>query len=289
MARGYLRDLEFEDVSCHIASVKPTPSILVRWKLKKTTQNLKNLYYFIYRGESPSDMKRVNSVPIPANTYPEYVDTTVKLMMLQKNYYYRIDAEEIIDGVTVKTFSSKTFTWQGALDIVGMYIIDEHLFLFRHVCGVPVFIFKKMNEGPRCTECWDTVLKRVTKSNCRTCLGTGFIDGYYPSIPAWMDLNPDPTIAQITEFGVKEPSQTDCLFIHFPLLQSGDIILELEALRFWRVVNERSSEKNRNTLLQVARFDEVNKSDIEQLLEVDQTLRYDMLKQFEERQKKPEF
>lgn len=288
MKKGFLRDIEFEETNCHIASIA-SPSILVRWKIKKTSQNLKDLYLFIYRGESPSEMAQINSAPIPANTYPEYVDTTIKLKMLQKNYYYRIEGREIIDGVVIKTFSSKNFTWQGDLDIIGMYIIDEHRFAFEHVLGVPVFIYKKMNEGTRCPECWDSVLKRVTKSNCVSCFGTGFTRGYYNPLPAWMDLNPDPTMFQIADFGVKEPSQTDCLFIHYPILQANDIILELEPMRFWRVTNQRGSEKNRNTLLQVARFDEVNRSDIEQQLEVDQDLRFKMLAEFDARQKKPEF
>lgn len=289
MVRGSLRGIEFEDTDCHIYSIKPQPTIEIGWKLKRTTQNLNNLFFFIYRGESPSELKRINSEPIPSNVYPHYMDTTVKLLMFHKNYYYQVVAEEIINGTTVNKFPSKVFTWQGSLDIQGMYIVDEHLFAFRHVFGIPAFLYKKKNEGVRCTNCWDSVLKRVTKSNCTSCFGTGFLQGYYPSIPIWIDLNPDPSAAQIADFGVKEPGQTDCLFIHYPLLQLGDIILELESFRFWRVVNDRTSEKNRNTLLQVARLDEVNRSDVEQSLEVDQELRSKLLKELDNRQKIPEF
>jgi hypothetical protein len=234
-------------------------------------------------------MGQITGPGIPANTLYEYVDGAVKLKMLSKNYYYKIVAREIVDNVTLQTIESSTFTWQGGQDLVGMYIIEEHNFAMEHVHGVPTFIYKQKKEGNRCDQCWDVVLKRVTKSNCKVCMGTGFIKGYYNHMEAWMDFNPDPTNAQIAEFGVREPSQTDIQFTNYPILQFGDIILELEPFRFWRVVNTRNTEKNRNTLLQVARLDEINRSDIEQQLPVDQERRMSMLEKLNARQLRPEF
>jgi hypothetical protein len=287
--KGYLRDIEFQFAECYILQIEYTPKILVKWGLKSTSQDLRNLYFSVYRGESPSELERISGDPIPANTLYEYIDATPKLKMISKNYYYKIVAEEIIANNIVQKFESVAFTWQGKVDYVAQYIIDEHNFAYEHVHGVPTFLFKRKKEGARCDECWDKVLKRVTKSNCHTCLGTGFIKGYYNLIPLWMDFNPDPALAQIPEFGVREPSNTDIQMTNYPILQFGDIILELEPFRFWRVVNTRNTEKNRTTILQVVRLDEVNKSDIEQHLQVDQNLRAQMLAKLEERQNKPEF
>ena len=284
-----IRDIKFDNAECLILSVEHAPRILVKWSIKKSTQNLNSLFFFIYRGESPSDMVRLNSTPIPSNTLYEYVDATPKLKIVSKNYYFKVIAEEIVAGLTVQSFESHTFTWQGSVDLVAQYIIDEHLYAYEHVHGVPAFLYKKKREGDRCEVCWDKVTKRVSRSNCTNCFGTGFAGGYYKSITTWMDFNPDPMIAQIAEFGLKEPSQTDIQFTNYPLLQLGDIILELEPFRFWRLSNIRNTEKNRTPLLQVARVDEVNKSDIEQNLPVDQEIRQQLLKQLDDRQRKAEF
>lgn len=289
VTRPQLKKIEFEgDTEVHILSIDPS-RLLISWKLKKTSQDLKNLYFFILRGESPSELEQLNGQGIPGNTLYEYVDTTGKLKSYNKNYYYQVVAREIVDGVTVHEFKAKVSTWQGELDLVATYIIEEHLFAYEHVFGTPAFIYKKKNEGTRCPECWDTVLKRVTRSNCSTCLSTGFIGGYYKPIASWMDFSPDPTSAQIMDFGIRELNQSDVQFTNYPYLQLGDIILELEPLTFWRVINSRGSEKNRTTVLQVARVDAVNKSDIEQFLEVDQKLRMEYLEKLNVRQRIPEF
>ena len=274
---------------CLILSIEYGARVLIKWDIKDTSQNLSSVFFSIYRGESPSEMMEISTAPIPANTLYEYIDTTAKLKMITKNYYYKVVAKEIIDGVVVNNFESQPFTWQGNVDLVAMYIIEEHNFAYEHVYGVPVFIYKRRKEGTRCTNCWDSVLKRVTKSNCTICLGTGFVNGYYAPIASWMDFNPDPMVAQIPDFGVKEPSQTDIQFTNYPLLGFNDIILELEPLRFWRVTNTRNTEKDRTTILQVARVDEINRSDIEQQLNVNQELRQVMLDSLNNRQKITEF
>lgn len=289
VSAGTLKGIKFASITVMILSVEYNPRVLVSWELEKTTQNLSNLYFEVWRGESPSELIKVSSDPIPAGARPEFIDTTAKLKMAGKFYYYQVIAKEMVGGIAVQEFQSKLETWDGDQDYVSQYIIDEHLFAYEHVHGVPVFIYPKKKEGDRCTNCWDKVLKRVTISKCQTCYGTGFMGGYYPPMPAWVDINPDPANAQVMEFGVREPSQTDIAFTNFPILQLGDVILELDAFMFWRVVAVRSSEKNRTITLQFARVDQVNRSDIENQLIVDHELRKKLLNQANDRQKLPEF
>lgn len=289
MARPTIKKIEFDkDTECHILSIDP-PRILVSWSIKKTSQDLRNLYFFVYRSESPESFEQLNAQGIPANSLYEYMDTTGKLKSANKSYYYQVIAKEMCDGAVVQEWQAKVSTWQGELDYVATYIIEEHLFAFEHVFGTPAILYKKKNEGARCPECWDTVLKRVTKSQCTTCFGTGIIGGYYDPISCWMNFSPDPNSAQIADFGVKEVSQSDVQFTNYPYLQLGDIILEVEPFTFWRVVNVQASEKNRTYVLQFARVDEVNKSDIEQQIKVDEVERFRLLEQLNTRQRIPEF
>lgn len=289
MAAPKLKNIRFKNVDARILSIEHISRVLVRWALEPTTQNLKDLKFFIDRGESPEKLEQINTTPILANAIYEYIDYTAKLKDVEKIYYYRVRAVEFSNGTPVQTFYSPLITWEGEHDLVSLYIIEEHIFAHRYVYGVPTVIFKKMKEGAQCSDCWDYILKRSTRSNCLLCKGTGFVDGYYPLIEAWMDFNPDPKQVQIAEFGERQPSQTDIQFTNYPLLNPGDIIVELEPNRYWRVSNVRNTEKNRTTMLQVCRLDEINRSDIEYKLEVPDEVRHRLLDELEVRERTPEF
>jgi hypothetical protein len=235
-------------------------------------------------------MKRINPKPIPANVYEqEFVDYTGKMLNLEKLYYYQVKAEETCNGATLQTFDSTVFSWNTDLDLVGLYVVEEHLFQYEFVDGVPIAILKKLKEGERCSNCFDTVLKRVTKSNCTVCFGTGFTGGYYPPIKGWIKFEPDPTIVQIAEWGKRQIHQTDGEFTNYPELSIGDIFVELKKNKYYRISNVRRTEKNRTTMLQIVRVDEINRSDIEYQLQIDDDFRAPLIAELEARSKIPEF
>src|SRR5208282_5283339 len=118
---GVLRDLHFEFALAQVRSVHPTPAILIHWRLNPTAQDLSNLQFFIWRGESPTEMKQLNAVGIVANTAYQFVDYAVNLIDNQKVYYYQVRAVEFFQGTPVQTFYSKHFTWDGELDLVAQY------------------------------------------------------------------------------------------------------------------------------------------------------------------------
>jgi hypothetical protein len=218
------------------------------------------------------------------------MDYTAYLKDANKGYYYQIRAAEIdpCTKQTVQTFKSDLIELEDKPDLVTTYIIEEHLFAHRYVYGLPVLIYTKRTEGDRC-ECWDAVLKRVTKSNCTRCKGVGFIAGYYPPIPAWMDFSPSPEQVTIADFGERQIQQTDIQFTDYPNLQIGDIILQLKPYTHWRIENVRSTIKNATTILQIARVSGVNKSDIEYSLDTPDGTIDEMLKELREREGTPEF
>lgn len=285
-----LRNIEIEDASVEIRSVEKIPRVLVRWKLKRTSQDLTNLKFSIYRGESPEDLTRVNAEGIDHDELYEYMDYTANLLDLRKVYYYQVQGHEMSGDTILQTFKSKVETWSQEPDLVALYVIEEHLFLYRWTsAGMPAFIYKKKKEGLRCPECWDPILKKVTKSNCSTCNGTGFVGGYYKPIEAWMGFNVDIKIAQIADWGVKQIDQTDVEFTDYPELSIGDIILDLKDFKYWKIANVRFSVKGGAIMTQVARVSAINRSDIEYSLTVDQDRRDSLLSLLEERTHEPEF
>lgn len=285
---GKLKNLKLTPLSVSVLSTNPG-RVLVKWGLEPTAQDLRNLRFYVDRGESPEEMLQISVDGIRANDVLEFVDYAVNLLDLHKVYYYRVRAVELFNDTPVQTFSSELSTWDGNLDLVGIYVVEEHLFLHRYVSGVPAMIFKRRKDGAYCPECWDEILKRVTKSSCQTCYGTGKLAGFYPPYEAWMNFEPDPKMAQVAEWGQRQISQTDVQFTNYPLLTDGDIIVELKPNKIWKVSNVRYPEKNRTIMLQIARLDAVNPTDIEYKVPVDQGRRAALVADLELREKEREF
>lgn len=291
-AKGTLKNIDFDFARANVLSIQPS-RVSLQWQLKPTTQNLKNLKFFVDRGETPEELEPILGPIAGSKCEQLQVDYTPSIITLEKVYYYRIRAVEYLNDTPVQTFETKPFTWDPGLDLTALYVIEERLFEMEWVNGLPVAIFKKMTEGERCQVCWDKVLKRVTRSNCKNCHGTGFSNGvnqgYYQPMPGWMKFEPDPKIVQIAEWGERQIRQTDVEFTNFPILSVGDLIVEVKTMRYWRALNVRFTEKNRTIMTQVARLDEINRSDIEYDLEVPQEMTKPMLDQLQERISTPEF
>lgn len=285
-----LKNIRFKSAVVQILSIEHIPRILVTWELEPTTQNLSQMKFFIDRWEGDGATTELTGVGLPALTSShEFVDYSAKLLDLNKIYYYQIRAVEFFNGTPVQTFKSDPVTWDGDLDLVGLYVVEEHLFAHRHVYGVPALVYKKRRDGARCPSCWDPVMKRPTKSNCTACFGTGVLEGYYDPIPVWMSFEPHPKTAQIVDWGEKQNNQTDIQFTNYPTLSVDDVIVELRNTQFWKVSNIRPAEKNRAITLQIARINMVYRSDIEYKIEVSEDLRREMVTQLESRKKEREF
>lgn len=296
MAICKLKNIKFKPLSVMVLSMQHgvVPSrVLVHWELEPTAQNLSTLRFFIDRGESPEEFQQLQAMTdgVRADQIQEYVDYSANIVDLNKVYYYRVRAVEFDPTLVtpLQEFKSDVSTWDGNLDLVGLYIVEEHLFLHRYVSGVPTMIFKRRRDGQYCPECWDEILKRVTKSNCTTCFGTGKLGGFYPPYEAWMNFEPDPKVTQIAEWGQRQTSQTDIQFTNYPLLIDGDVIVELKTDRRWKVSNVRYPEKNRTIMLQIARVDAANPTDIEYRVDVSEPRRKALLDEAELREKEREF
>lgn len=285
-----LRNLKFKGLSVMVLTIEHTSRVLVRWQLEPTSQNLQSVRFFVDRSENPLNFQQLNADGISPYALSEYVDETANLIDLNKIYYYRVRAVELgPQGQSLQTFTSPHTTWDGDLDLVGIYINEEHYFKFRWVTGVPVMIYKKRHDGTYCPNCWDKVLKRSTKSNCTVCYGTGKVGGYYTPVETWMEFEPDPKVEQVVEWGLKQPSQSEVMALGYPLLTPDDLIVELKPNRFWKIENVRYPEKSRTVTLQMAKVNAVYPSDVEYRIQVPEDRRRALVDQLEAREKEREF
>jgi hypothetical protein len=284
-----MSERKFKNIGVTVYSVKP-PLVVISWEYEDSVIPLSRYTISIKRGESPDEMEFIAS-NIPAELYSEFEDRIVKIQDSHRTYYYQVIA---INKVTGKKVESEKQTWEGDLDLVGIYIIEEHIFKFRYVSGVPIFIFKKHTDGnTKCPDCWDHISKRIKKSGCKTCHGTGNIGkgvgGYYNPTYTWADPNPTPEMIQVTQWGRVQSTQTDMFFINYPRLSIGDLIIELTTDKRWKVSAVRDTEKRRTKMLQIVRLDLLDKTDVEYTIEVPKEIRKKALDELNEIKDEPEF
>lgn len=261
---------EFKRLNIEIFKIGPPSLILVDWEWERSVIPLSRFTIDVYRGEDAENMERI-AKNLPAEKNSCFEDTTAYLKDKHRTYLYQVVA---VDCKTKKTVKSEISTWEGNLDYVGMYIIEEHDFLFRNVAGMPMLVFKKVTAGKsRCGDCWDKIAKRVMKSNCKSCHGTGWVGdgvgGYFNPSYSYADFSPDPEVIQITQFAKTQPTQTDIFMTNYPRMSVGDLVVELLNGKRWKVANVRDTEKNRSKMLQIVRLDAIEKGDIEYTIEVD--------------------
>jgi len=284
-----MSERKFESIGVTVYSATP-PLVVVSWEFKESVIPLSRYTISIKRGESPDDMETI-AKDIPAELYSEFEDRTAKILDSHRTYYYQVIAHN--KKTLIKTESIKQ-TYEGDLDLVGIYIIDEHNFKFRFVSGVPIFIFKKHTDGStKCPDCWDKIAKRVKRSNCPTCHGTGNIGkgvgGYYNPTYTWADPNPTPEVINITQWGRVQTTQTDMFFTNYPRLSIGDLVIELTTNNRWKVAAVRDTEKRRTKMLQIVRLDLLDKKDVEYLIKVPERIQKMAHKELESIKDEPEF
>ncbi len=264
--------------------------VLIRWELKPNRVDLSDYEFYVDRGEAPGEdaghlSKDIDGKILPgqlstdlsknlaqispaisASDFYQWIDYTPHLRNLDKPYEYKVRLRRIS---TQEEISTSSFSWNGELDLVGLYIVEEHNFLLEDAVGVPCLVYVRRRGGIVCTSCFDVVQKKRTSSHCTTCFGTGWIGGFYSPIDTYIDIGPTPADIIISEWGEVQKNETDLLMSNYPEVIPGDLIRELRSNRLWRVVAARPTEKRRAPMLQFVRVTEVSAGDVEYQLPYD--------------------
>lgn len=87
------------------------------------------------------------------------------------------------------------------------------------------YLLKARRYGPRCSVCADTYTEEVSNSNCASCYGTGFENGYFDPLPAvFADLSLENNREHRTaEKGMDKSDVITARFIGDPQLYSYDV------------------------------------------------------------------
>jgi hypothetical protein len=157
-----------------------------------------------------------------------------------------------------KTYYSAVRTALGDLPLqeflYAKEIMRKELLQMRNMAGVPVQLYRKIQEGTPCTNCLDPITQEVLDPDCEVCKGTKYIGGYhgpYASFGTFSVTNSHKQHAK-DGAGVDEDRLHDIRLIARPLLVRDDIVVDTTSDRRYVMATSASElELRRIPIIQV--------------------------------------
>lgn len=198
----------------------------------------KSVSFNVYRSEveGGKGLKKLNSVPL---LQAQFIDEATRESSNNSDEYYVIEA-------CVRETPSVTSTWvtrpKSVADDLPRWhalrfkeINRRHWVLLRKLAGTEALILRKRAYGPRCSNCWDDVSRRVIKDDCEVCYGVGIEGGYYESIPTYIQFDSSNNNTIYSYFGKFEPNEIGAWTISYPRLESHDLLIRKKDLSVFRI------------------------------------------------------
>jgi len=218
------------------------------WDFKPDSDLITDYGVNVYRSESPiNDITQYDLVAsgLSANLY-SYVDTSVEqLLDLGRPWFYKLGIYEIaVSGIISYQPDPAAYLKDEVPDRVFREIVRRKNINLQNprFSGRNFQVIKRRTWGTHCNVCWDDSLQRSTDSNCTTCFGTGWINGYYDPISVRGMKNASPKLNQINMFGEWKPSDSLLYMLGYPPLKPRDIIAD-DDKHLWTVVQVRTIER----------------------------------------------
>lgn len=198
---------------------------VLAWNVEIDAKENINLFgYIVEISESP------NGPYIPLFSQPiyhayGYVDRETQRGMVDQRLYYRIKAIY----VTGKEFYSDPITlFDEHPNYLSRAISRYESLLLRRYNGQEALHFARRKFGPRCSNCYSDIDRKVIKSKCPYCFGTTYQDGFFA--PVKIKINPDPQtkIADRHEYGVNENFNLSGWTSNDVVIEALDIIIFLQ-------------------------------------------------------------
>jgi hypothetical protein len=241
----------------------------VSWELPITSIDARDYTFQVLRSESPRGPFEPVSEPF-IDRYL-FVDRRLPVGNKWRQLWYTIRTRHRVSDEFV---DSAPATQEANPDLLAQYARREQQLLLTRFTGRACWLFKKRTFGTRCTSCWDIVLKKRTRSSCYDCYDTGFLRGYLNPIEIWVQIDPPGQSKQNLATQIENEVYTSARMSYFPNVSVGDVLVELENIR-WRVTRITRSERLRAPVKQELVLLQVQNTDIEYRLpvNVDEALR----------------
>lgn len=190
-------------------------SLYIEWEITADTFNL-------YRSTSSTGTFRLVKEDIPTAFY---LDEDVNLVASNVRYYYKV--EGYVDGNKVGSEGPATLHYNEA-DHVANKVIHESKIALRMMKNPPVFFIHRKRKGDYCPDCWNTVTNRVSYSDCKTCNGTGYMQGYHAPIKTRISQDVSQLVLTSNDMDSDHVSLSPirAWMMNVPLLYPNDIMVD---------------------------------------------------------------
>lgn len=250
-------------------------SITVSWDIENTTESLSSYTIYVLRAESETGPFNVVSPAITASATDSFVDTGVNLYSKLRAYFYRVRVKltsssegehtdfgsaSIADTIAGKSVGSATLG--GLPDLEALEAIRRFDLAAKEYIGRKVLVLTRRTTGTRCSDCWDYLKRRRTRSDCKTCYSTGIVGGYYPPKQTFAVKPPTQVASQLTSLFELEVNDCVMWISSTPRVKPRDLVIDADGKR-WRAISIRRSEKLWSLTRQTVQLREISKDQVD--------------------------
>lgn len=218
----------------------------------------------IQRSEGPEgpwkDVTEVNAETIT------YDDRDLPYRSLFTVVWYRLLVEDENGDVV---FTSDPSTNKRKADRITAEVIRQYEIRLQGTNGHPghysrfFACFKRAVDGITC-DCVDDVSGDRVRDRCPLCLGTGYLEGWSNPITfRGRFLNGETRNTRISRLTESENLRRQMWTAHYPLLEPGDVLVEKDNARHWKVLTINVSDPNGVVVSQRANMELMDRENIE--------------------------
>ena len=143
--------------------------------------------------------------------------------------YYRIYFPDV-------DMRSPVYSNEATPNYYGAEIARRHAISLKEGhAGNLMYLFIKKRHKDRCPDCWDTLRGMRSKTNCHTCLNTGYLGGYYEPIGIYASLSAENvTVVQPVD-GTAITGTLQGWTAGYPRISMGDILVDACTRDIWGI------------------------------------------------------
>lgn len=186
------------------------------------------------------------------------------------NYFIRTGVPEPSETTMVGETVSEPVTFGESRHLIAQEIVRRHGILLKRFIGKFVGFFLRKTSGDRCTNCWDRLEQRITRSDCEVCYATGFKGGYSDPIFSYIFMVDPERAVELSALGERKHQNTNTFWtLPYPALNPGDFFVRKDGTR-WRVVtiasNKLEGDEGEQTTRQQGVLERIDQDDVEMLV-----------------------
>lgn len=236
------------------------------WSVEPDLKERLHEYKYVVQISESSDGPWIDLYAEPTYAFG-YIDNQTQRGMVDQRLYYRVKA---INYSNIPQYSDIVCLFNEESNYISDYISSVEQLMLRRYNGQDCLHYARKKFGERCSVCYDSIERKITKPKCRTCLGTTYTGGYFA--PIKIRINSDPKIkgTDKTDYGINEANVLTGWTSNQSIIESDDVIIFLKKpSERYKVNTIIPTAMNGATIRQILTMTQVKGDDPIHLLAVD--------------------